>query len=56
MSSRFNDELYFSILKRVEEEKAKHKFPITAYEVVMVEFDGVPGADEIIDYLLDGEG
>ena len=56
MSSRFNDELYFSILKRVEEEKAKHKFPITAYEVVMKEFEGTPGAKEIIDQFMDEEG
>ena len=56
MGNRFCYELYFKILKRVQEEKPNHNFLITAYEVVMVEFDGVLGADEIIDYLLDGEG
>lgn len=44
------------IIRRLEEEKPKHSFLITAYEVLMVEFDGVPGAEEIINKLMDAEG
>ena len=49
-------ELIMKIEARLAEEREKHEFLMTAFEVLMVEFDGVPGADKIIDDLMDAEG